>query len=155
MAARAPSRPTTKPPANPPANPAPRPTKFDDAQAGEICRRLADGETLRDICLEPEMPARATVRRWQAENSQFRAQYAAAREHLADALAEDAVHQARYATSSTASSRRLYVDAIKWYAAKLAPKRYGEKVAPDAAAKVTIGDAIEKGRERVKRLREG
>ena len=132
-----------------------RPTKFDEARADEICRRLADGETLREICLAKTMPARATVRRWLAENSQFRSRYATAREHLADALAEDAVHQAYTATASTASARRLYVDAIKWYTAKLAPKRYGEKVAPDAAAKVTIGDAIEKGRERVKRLREG
>lgn len=132
-----------------------RPTKFDEARADEICCRLADGETLREICLAKTMPSRATVRRWLAGSSQFRSRYATAREHLADALVEDALHQARNANSSTASARRLYVDAIKWYAAKLAPKRYGEKVAPDAAAKVTIGDAIEKGRERVKRLREG
>ncbi len=132
-----------------------RPTMFDEALAAEICRRLADGETLREICLDKTMPGRATVRRWLAENSQFRGRHATAREQLADALAEDAIHQARNATSSTASARRLYVDAIKWYTAKLAPRRFGEKAAPDAGAKVTIGDAIEKGRERVKRLREG
>ena len=101
------------------------------------------------------MPDRDTVRRCQAENDPFRSQYAIARDHQADALAEEAIHVARNARAGTASARRLQVDAIKWLTAKLAPKRYGEKVAPDATAKASIGDAIEKEREWVRRMREG
>ena len=81
------------------------------------------------------MPDRETVRRWQAENDPFRSQYAIARDQQADALAEEAIHVARNARAGTASARRLQVDAIKWLTAKLAPKRYGEKVAPDPTAK--------------------
>lgn len=132
-----------------------RPTQFDEALAVEICRRLADGELLRNICRPARMPDRDTVRRWQAENGAFRSQYAAARDQQADALAEEAIHIARHAKASTASARRLQVDAIKWLTAKLAPKRYGEKVVPDTAPKTSIGDAIEKGRARVRRMREG
>ena len=50
---------------------------------------------------------------------------------------------------------RLQVDTLKWLIAKIAPNRYVEKVVPDAAAKASIGDAIEKGRARVLRLRAG
>ena len=132
-----------------------RPIRFSETLGAEICRRLADGELLRDICRPTRMPGRETVHRWLAENSPFRSQYAIARDHMADALAEEAIHIARNAKASTASARRLQVDTIKWLAAKLAPRRYGEKVVPAAAAKASIGDAIEKGRERVRRLREG
>ena len=132
-----------------------RPTCFSESIAAGICRRLADGELLRDICRPMRMPDRDTVRRWLAENGPFRSQYAIARDPQADALAEEAIHVARNARAGTASARRLQVDAIKWLTAKLAPKRYGEKVAPDPTAKASIGDAIEKGRERVRRMREG
>lgn len=133
--------------------PAERPTRFSETLAAEICRRLAAGELLRDICRPTRMPGRDTVHRWLAENGQFRSQYGIARDHMADALAEEAVHIARNATASTASARRLQVDTIKWLTAKLVPKRYGEKVVADMAARTSIGDAIEKGRERVRRLR--
>lgn len=130
-----------------------RPTGFSETLAAEICRRLADGELLCDICRPTHMPSRDTVRRWQSENGPFSSQYAAARDQQADALAEEAIHIARAADAGTVTVCRLQIDTIKWLTAKIAPRRYGEKVVPDAAATVSIGDAIEKGRERVLRLR--
>lgn len=133
-----------------------RPTLFSEALAAEICRRLADGELLCDICRPTRMPSRDTVRRWQSENGPFRGQYAVARDQQADALAEEAVHIARNAEASTVSMCKLQIETIKWLTAKIAPKRYGEKAVPEAApAAASIGDAIEKGRERVARLRMG
>lgn len=132
-----------------------RPTRFGETLAAEICRRLADGELLCDICRPTRMPSRDTVRRWQGENAEFRSQYAAARDQQADALAEEAIRIARNADADTVTVCRLQIDTIKWLTAKIAPRRYGEKAAPDAVAKPSIGDAIEKGRERVRRLRQG
>jgi len=40
-----------------------RPTLFSETLAAEICRRLADGELLCDICRPTRMPSRDTVRR--------------------------------------------------------------------------------------------
>jgi len=79
----------------------------------------------------------------------------AARARQADALAEDAIHIARNAEADSVTVCRLQIDTIKWLIAKISPQRYGEKVVLDAAVKASIGDAIEKGRERVARLREG
>ncbi len=132
-----------------------RPTKFTESLANDICRRLADGDSLRQICLRKDMPSRETVRRWQGENSLFRGQYVTARDHMVDALAEEAMYLARTANPQNANARRLYVDTVKWYTGKVAPKKYGDKLAMELSGKVTIGDAIEKGRERVKRLRGG
>ncbi len=132
-----------------------RPTQYSEALAAEICRRLADGELLCDICRPTRMPSRDTVRRWQSENGPFRDRYAAARDQQADALAEEAINIARNADADTVAVCRLQIDTIKWLIAKIAPRRYGEKVVLDTVVKASIGDAIEQGRARVLRLRAG
>jgi hypothetical protein len=68
------------------------------------------------------MPSRNAVRRWLAENSEFRIQYAVARDFMVDSLAEEALHWAKTATPENANARRIYVDTIKWYTGKVAPK---------------------------------
>jgi len=132
-----------------------RPTQYSEPLAAEICRRLADGELLGDICRPARMPRRDTVRRWQGENGPFRDRYAIARDQQADALADEAIRIARNADADTVAVCRLQIDTIKWLIAKIAPRRYGEKVVADVAVKASIGDAIEQGRERVVRLRAG
>ena len=128
-----------------PAKPG-RPSKFTEEVACAICARLADGESLRSICQDDDMPGRRTVLDWLDDdaNASFRAKYARAREAQADLLAEEIVQiadtpQMGSKSVSKASGieisegdmiehRRLQVDARKWYAAKLAPKKYGDKI---------------------------
>ena len=55
--------------------------------AETICDRLVNGESLRAICADPGMPARATVFRWLASNQEFRRSYALARECQAEDFA--------------------------------------------------------------------
>jgi hypothetical protein len=94
------------------------------------------------------MPDKATVFRWLSLESPFRDgfcdQYAHAREAQADSLADDIIDIADtpmpgVKTKTTAQGvettegdmiehRRLRVDARKWVAAKLKPKKYGDKV---------------------------
>ena len=52
--------------------------------AETICERLINGESLRAICADPRMPAKATVFRWLASNQEFRRSYALARECQAE-----------------------------------------------------------------------
>src|SRR5438132_622777 len=73
------------------ANARGRPSLFKTSVADVICRRLADGETLRAICSNPAMPAKATVMRWLAQHPEFRDRYARAREVQADVLAEEVI----------------------------------------------------------------
>ncbi len=123
-----------------------RPSTFSQAIAHEICERLADGESLRSICQDDHMPGRRTVLDWLDDdaNAHFRAKYARAREAQADLLAEEIVQIAdtpQMGTKSVSKAsgveisegdmiehRRLQVLARQWYAAKLAPKKYGDKI---------------------------
>ena len=41
-----------------------RPTKYTDALADEICRRIAEGEMLMQIVRDEHMPERKTVYNW-------------------------------------------------------------------------------------------
>lgn len=133
-----------------------RPSTFAQEVADAICARLAEGESLRAICRDADMPEMRTVMRWldAADADGFRQQYARAREVGMDAMAEELLDIADEAEvvqkvgrdgetmevtfDSTAVARnRLRVDTRKWLLSKMAPKKYGDKLAvggdPDAA----------------------
>lgn len=127
-----------------PARPMGRPSAFSPEVVEAICTRLIEGESLRAICASDDMPHRNTVTRWIKENEDFQVQYARARELQADFIADEIIEIAdedcvvvrregeveRLEIDSAAVMRnRLRVDARKWMAAKLQPKKYGDKLA--------------------------
>lgn len=101
---------------------------FNPAAANEICERLAKGQSLRIICgadRDDFLPGQTTVYQWLATNEEFAKQYAHARELQGETYADRAVDEALTATD--AAIGRLRMDALKWAASKLAPKKYGDK----------------------------
>ena len=98
------------------------PTISDD----EIFKRISEGESLRGICEAEGLPE-STTRLRLRDDPVLAAHYARARDAQADHYAEKIVHVADTATD--ASIGRLKMDALKWAASKLAPKRYGDKIA--------------------------
>jgi len=127
--------------------------RFTQRVCDTICERIATGNSLRSICEAVGMPSVTTVLRWLADEtkSDFRGQYARAREAQADWMAEDILAiadeectmvradkhgshddgggQTEVVFDPTAVARnRLRVDARKWLAAKMAPKKYGDKI---------------------------
>lgn len=108
-----------------------RPSSFSQERADDICERLADGESLREICAQEGYPDLRTVRRWLRDREGFRLQYARAREEQADYYADEIRAEAFRATD--AAIGRLRMDALKWTASKLAPKKYGEKVVSEVS----------------------
>lgn len=109
-----------------------RPSIYSKKIADEICRRLAGGESLVKICEADRLPHRATVLRWlfDGEHEEFRDRYVRAREAQAECWADEIVMIAD-ATASAKNPQhgKLRVDARKWVAAKLLPKKYGERTA--------------------------
>lgn len=105
-----------------------RPSVYSAEVATEICRRLADGESLRVICESDHLPARSTVSLWVIENREgFSDQYAKARDQGLDVMADQVMEIADGVTEDVQRDR-LRFDARRWYLSKLAPKRYGDKV---------------------------
>lgn len=124
-----------------------RPSKFSQKIADSICEQLADGHSLREICKATTMPARSTVFKWLSEIKAFADQYVRAREAQADLLADEILSIADDSSQDTVpkvdkegneygeqpnsewiARSRLRVDARKWLASKMAPKKYGEKI---------------------------
>lgn len=118
----------------------PRSMEYTQEIADAICERLADGESLRKMCQLEDFPSKATVFKWLAANQTFADQYARAREAQADTLADEITDIADdgardYIETDDGpvvnydhiSRARLRVDARKWIASKLKPKKYGDK----------------------------
>lgn len=106
-----------------------RPTDYTKDMADKICEKISGGLSLRAICAEAGMPARGTVYRWLIENADFQDQYTRAREKQADYFAEEIIEIADSAEAESAavSKAKLQIDARKWAASKIAPKKYGDK----------------------------
>lgn len=137
-----------------------RPSTYRPATAEVICARLADGETVTDICKTPGMPHRQTVHQWRMRHPEFAERYARAREIGMETMADDILAisdddsndyvdgQANHANVQRA---RLMVDTRKFLMAKLAHRVYGDRqqleVSGNVAHHVTLSD-----RERMRRL---
>ena len=125
--------------------PAGRPSKYSKKLSDEICAQLADGKSLRTVCLPDDMPDKATVFRWLRTNEEFRDQYARAKEESADALTDEMLDIADDGSNDWMKRHgkdeedywvvngehvqrsRIRIDTRKWIASKLKPKKYGDK----------------------------
>lgn len=72
------------------------------------------------------MPSITTVMKWLAENEKFAEQYARARLAQQDTYADEITFIAD--TEPDPKRARVRIDARKWHASKLAPKKYGDKI---------------------------
>lgn len=122
------------------------PDPYTPEIAAEICKRLAEGESLNAICKDPNMPSRPTVYEWVlADRDGFADKYAHARnvglDRMADEILDisddgkndwmrdnDPENPGYKANGEHQARSRLRVDTRKWYLSKLAPKRYGDKL---------------------------
>lgn len=136
-----------------------RPSEFTQAMADTICENLVEGESLRAMCKRNGMPAVSTVCKWLAQQPDFAKQYARARELQADTLADEILHISNtvkkgkrkvmkptgveITEADMIEHRRLQVDARKWYASKLAPRKYGEFVKAEVTATLSLAQIIE------------
>lgn len=132
-----------------------RPSTFTAEIADRICERLAGGESLKSICTLPDFPSERTVISWlnkgdtepekHADLALFVRQYACAREAQAERIFDEILEIADDGRNDWMTRQlgeteievpnhehiqrsRLRVDARKWMAGKLAPKRYGDKL---------------------------
>jgi hypothetical protein len=120
-----------------------RPSRFSDEIATEICERLADGQSLIDICKDENLPAERTIRKWLAEDRNgFVPQYVRAREaqveHYIDEIVDIADSVANCTDSAIVHAARLAIDTRKWAAAKRLPKKYGDRLDLEHKGDITV-----------------
>lgn len=91
-----------------------------------VCERLCEGENLTEICRDKNMPTKGTVLKWVATRPDYADQYARARAMLVDAFAYQTIDIADNCTDP--AKARVQFDARRWFAAKIEPKKYGDRV---------------------------
>jgi hypothetical protein len=105
-----------------------RASTFSDGLAERICALAAAGETTAEICARRGMPAVSTLYAWLRERPDFANAWGLAKEAWADAMFDRAWGIALAATPATVAVARLQIDVIKWQAAKLAPRKYADRL---------------------------
>ena len=132
-----------------------RPSKITQEIIDIICEEIAtSSKSLKTICADEKLPAVRTVLKWLAEGHEstsgellkrFVHQYARAREQQADFLAEEIIEIAddgsndlmtitkgdisyEQENKEVTNRSKLRVEARKWIASKLKPKKYGDRV---------------------------
>jgi hypothetical protein len=144
-----------------------RPTTYSDDVADKMCDMIAEGWSVRQICMQDGMPEQATFYRWLLNQPWLQDKYARAKEaqmdhfneeiiDIADDGSNDWIERERQngstfvALNEEALGRaRLRIDTRKWLMAKHKPRKYGEKLAvggaddlPPVAMQQTINVAV-------------
>lgn len=97
----------------------------------EIFDRMTGGEALSDICgtnRDEWLPSERTFYRRLSSDENFWQEYARAREAQAHREADEIRSIADAATPEDYNVARLKIDARKWRASKMAPKKYGDRL---------------------------
>lgn len=129
-----------------------RPSIYDPEIAEMIFERLENGEALIAICRDEGMPSVRTALRWAAENESFGTEYARAREAQAEHM-DGKILDAAETASDDPQGARVKIDAYKWRAAKLSPKRYGELIKHGNAdgSNIDLAGQLQAAKERAAR----
>lgn len=125
---------------------------YDSEEVGSrICAEIAGGDkSLTEVLLAEGMPTRGTFYVWLSRDKELSDKYTRACEQRAEFLADQIVsisdEQSEVVTETghkfdpDVNRDRLRIDARKWYASKVYPKKYGDKVTHqgDAAAPFVV-----------------
>lgn len=124
-----------------------RPVEYTEAIADEVCLRLTEGEPLVRICKSSHLPDVSTIYRWLIRFPLFCEMYTRAREEQADTNADEIIAIADEDPKFTeykdkdgnvvdvkidtayVAYQKLRIESRKWTAAKLKPRKYGERIA--------------------------
>jgi len=91
-----------------------------------ICEMVAEGKTMRQISASLGFSL-GSMLRWTTLPEHLE-QYARARESAADIFETDIIEAALCASPESAAADRVKIDALKWVAARRAPKKYGDRI---------------------------
>lgn len=119
-----------------------RPSVYSQYLADIICGRLTEGDSLRKICRDDDMPCTATIFSWFRVYPDFLGQYTRAVQNRVETHVEEMLEISDDSRNDTQvddegnvivnhdhiQRSRLRVDTRKWIASKLKPRKYGEKI---------------------------
>jgi hypothetical protein len=102
--------------------------KWSDELVKDICDHLSTGKSIIDVGNLPGYPSSDSIYRQMHRDPVFASAIACAREAGQDHEADECVRMADQATAENWQIVKLRIWARQWRAAKLAPKKFGEKI---------------------------
>lgn len=99
-----------------------------DPRVAVICEQVAEGKTIRQIAEALQCTAGRVLQIINEGGDEAAKQYARARDLAADLFEADIYMTAEACTAESAPADRVKIDALKWIAARRAPKRYSERL---------------------------
>lgn len=112
-----------------------------ESPATRIIKLIAEGESMRKAC-SAEKVAPSTFCGWVTQDAELAEQYARARDVRAEVRADqiDEIAEKVEMGLIAPDVGRVVIDARKWAASKLAPKRYSEKTIADVTVRRSASD---------------
>lgn len=146
--------PAEKCPHHPGPSPAGRPSKYDPDTAQFVCRQIAQGKSLREVCRnDPDLPHASTIVRWaQDDRDGFSQRYARACRIRLHVLAEELLEISddgrndtyvdedghEHTNHDVIQRSKLRVDTRKWLLSKLKPEKYGKRQKVEHSGEVEV-----------------
>jgi hypothetical protein len=112
----------------------------------KVVDRLIDGESLRQIARDEDMPPRITLIRWiNSGDNDIDTIIARARDMQAEALHDDMadICHKMEAGELDANTGKAIIWAKQWSAGKLRPKKYGDRIHTEHSGSVSLADMTE------------
>jgi len=108
----------------------------------EILQRLADGESMKSKCADKHLPNTGNIFRWLSMGDDaLKDRYARAMElrgqHFGEKVA-DIAQKVLESEELDANRARVALDALKWSAARLSPKHYGDRIEQNLTGQVEL-----------------
>ena len=119
-----------------------RPRLTDPGVIDLLCERLICGQSMVDACTPIDVPTDQVVYAVMAQDPDFRAVIARAREAQQHAIIDQTVDMADKATIEDWQVVRLRIWARQWRAGKLSPKIYGERVQNEITGTLTLEQLV-------------
>lgn len=112
-----------------------RPSIKTDELINEICERIAEGRSVASVAQDDDMPDHKTIWRWMNSDEAFCQKYARAIQARAMTHADriSDISSAVLAGKIPPDAARVALDGMKWTAARLLPKVYGDKQTIEAS----------------------
>ena len=116
-----------------------RPRKFNAQLGREICRRVSNGQSLRQVGMADDMPSSELIRQWLSrvtagevdeELKAFYENYCGAVEDRAEGFADrvlELVDNCPATDMAHVHRVKIQCDGLRWLAAVTAPKKYGTR----------------------------
>ena len=114
--------------------------------------RISEGRSQASVCRDDDMPDWATIWRWTKDDPKFAAAFAVAKEERGNYYGEKVAEIALAVLSGKlkdSNAARVAIDGLKWTAARMASKNFGDRMQVEHSAESSYVDALRAVSERI------